>query len=524
MINHVVIVGGGTSGWMAAIALSSHFPEKKITVIDPTAISPIGVGESVTGAVQQFVQYQPHDLDLADFYRSCDATPKVGIWYKNWRCAGDEYLTPVDSPHKFFQHNYYEDVENFYALAISDGQRIGEIQTHGKLMRAGKTDHVRQPDGTISGELSMASCHFDALKFASWLKAKSATRAQITHIDDVVDRFEQDETGFVTKIHTQGGREIEGDFFLDCTGFRRLLFAKAYAPKWTDLTAHLKVDSAIPSPVPYQPEQDIPVYTMATAMPNGWMWQVPTQSRLGTGYVFSSKYVGDEQAIAEAREAGLAITDDPTIIRFQPGKFESQWQGNVCAIGLAGGFLEPLEATTIHIMHVQIKVLTELFLPFFRRESAQPLSRKFNKMMEIMYGDYVDFVSFHYHSGRSDTEFWRDYQKEQSITDANLLRREKWAHSFPAREDFAGDFTHRVFLTSGIVVWMPMLCGLGLLDRQHARIQLANTKFMDRAVQNATEYVRVSDFVLQNALTSNEAIRYLRGEWDQGPVYVGAGM
>jgi hypothetical protein len=512
-MNHIVIVGGGTSGWMAAIAISSHFPDKKITVIDPTAISPIGVGESVTGVVQSFVGYPPHGLSITDFYRETDATLKLGIWYKNWRGQNDEYLTPIDSPNRFFDHHYSADVEDFFAMITAQGHSICELQTHGRLMRKNKTDYCRNPDGTINNRFSMASCQFDALKFAAWLKADCKKRETITHVDDIVERFEQDaETGMITKVVTEKGEEIAGDFYLDCTGFRRRIYAQAYSPEWVDLSQYLKVDSAIPSPVEYAEGEEIPVYTSATALKNGWMWQVPTQARMGKGYVYSSKHTSDEDAIAELRQNGVDPGDDPRIIRFKVGKYSKQWQKNVCAIGLAGGFLEPLEATTIHIIHVQIRMLTELFLPYFSRESAEPLSAKFNSMMETMYSDYVDFVSLHYHSGRDDTEFWRDYQKPESVTPANQERLARWAHSFPTREDFEGIQTSRVLLTSSIMVWMPMLEGLGLLNPEMARIMIERSKFGQQTQANASKYFSVGNTIVDNAVSQQEAIAFLTGQ------------
>lgn len=524
----IVIVGGGTSGWMAAIAIAAHFPEKQITVIDPAGISPIGVGESVTGAVQQFVNYPPHGLSMSEFFRRTDATLKLGIWYKDWRRPGDEYLTPIDAPVKFFDHSYYEDIEDFYALATSEGQSLGEIQTHGKLMRAGKTDYFRRPDdGRITGDWSMASCHFDALKFSAWLKDVSRQRPNIVHVDDVMQRFEQDaESGLVTKIVTEAGREIAGDFFLDCTGFRRLLFEQAYGPKWIDFAKHIKVDSAIPSLVDYAAGQEVPVYTVATALKHGWKWAVPTQSRLGTGYLFSSRYVSDEEALAELRSTGVAVEEHPSIIRFRSGKLESQWTGNVCAIGLAGGFIEALEATTIHIMYVQIKALAELFLPFYSREASPVLSRQFNQMMNTMYDDFVDFVSFHYHAGRSDTEFWQDYQKEGAITPRNRERREKWAFAYPLREDFTPSPTNRCFMTTGIMVWMPMLCALGCLHQHTAAALLSRSKYLEQGRRNATKYVAVREAICRGAISQQEAISFLRDESFPGTseAYVGASV
>ena len=508
----IVIVGGGTAGWMAAIALSSHMPEKQIVVIDPSRVAPIGVGESVTGVVLQFVRYPFHGLDTAEFFRECDATLKLGIWFKDWTGLGNEYLSPIDFPPDIFDQHYFEDMEDFYALITASGQSICEEQIHGRLMRANRTDYFRHA-GAINRQFSTASCHFDALKFAAWLKGIARGRTNITHIDDSIERFDQHpETGLVTKILTEKGAEVDGDFFLDCTGFRRLLFERAHRPKWEDYSKYIKVDRAIPAFEPYEDTQEIPVFTGAQAMPNGWMWQIPTQSRLGRGYVFSSKYASDEQAISEYRAAGIAVDDSPRIIRFAPGKFETQWQGNVCALGLAGGFIEPLESTTIHIMHVQIKALAELFLPYYTHEASQALARKYNAMMKTMYDDFVDFVSFHYRTGRSDNEFWSDCQKQESITATNQARIDTWEHCYPGREDFLGIQTSRFGLTTGIVVWMPMLCGLGLLKQSAALTVVNRAKAIGAARSNLAKYTQIRDMVCANAVSQREAVAFLRGD------------
>jgi hypothetical protein len=187
------------------------------------------------------------------------------------------------------------------------------------------------------------------------------------------------------------------------------------------------------------------------------------------------------------------------------------WQGNVCAIGIAGGFLEPLEATTIHITYVQIKALTELFMPHYTPAAAAPLAQHYNRMIDQMYNDFVDFVSFHYHTGRDDTQFWADYQQESSMTDANRARRDKWRHAYPVREDFPGVLSHRFFLTTGVLVWMPMLCGMGLLDRQTARQWLNASPYLSQARGNAQRYTAARDLIAQTAVSQRDAIAYLQG-------------
>ncbi len=506
-MDQIVIVGGGTAGWMAAIALSAQFPEKQITVIDPAEIRPIGVGESVTGVVLQFVLNPAHGLDLAEFFAHADATLKLGIWFKDWTAPGTEYLSPLDVPNRMFQHKYFQDSEDFYALMTAQGLSSGEEQIHGKLMRANRTDYVREPDGRISSKLSSASCHFDSLKFAAWLKSKAQTRPNITHVDDVLSRFSQDaETGLVTEVVTKKGQHIGGDFFLDCTGLRRMLFQPAYQPQWIDYSRYIKVDSAMPTFAAHAEGERMPVYTAARAMRHGWMWQIPTQSRLGNGYVYSSQYASDEQVIAEQQELGIDVGENPRILRFQPGKFATQMQGNVCAIGLSGGFIEPLEATTIHIMFVQIRILAELLLPYYSPQASDALSQKYNTLIATMYNDFVDFVSFHYRTGRMDSDFWRDYQRDDSHSPANNARLETWRHAFPSREDFASSPTNRVLLTTGLIVWMPMLSGLGLLSGEAARKLLASSRFGQHAQANMARYMQVRDFLLANGVPQEEVL------------------
>ena len=510
-MKEIVIVGGGSAGWMAAIAISGRFPEKRVTVVDPKALAPIGVGESVTGVVLQFVADPFHKLDQAEFFRRCDVTFKLGIWYKDWDGPGSEYLAPIDSPSAHFKYHYASHTEEFYARAVADGADIGETLLYGLLMRRNQTDHFRNPDGNVNDKVAAASCHFDALKFTAWLQDVGGRRENVDHVDDVVESFEQEPgSGHIAKIRTRGGREITADLFIDCTGFHRLLFARAYQPPWKSYTDFIRVDSAIPTFSDYAPGESPPNYTMAKAMPHGWMWRIPTQSRLGTGYIFSSRYVSDEQALVEFREAGGSPGENPRILRFSPGRFERLWEGNVCTIGLSGVFSEPLEASTIHGMYVQIRLLTELLLPFCTRESMRAMADQYNRLASVAYDDYVDFISFHYQSRRADTEFWRDYHRPEAITPANQARMEKWRHAFPVREDFVPTYTQQTGHTTGLVIWAPMLGAFGLLRREHARRMVELSRHPEMLQANVGRYLQVRNQILATALSHAEATKHAR--------------
>lgn len=512
-IKNIVIVGGGTAGWMTAIALSGRFPEKHFTVIDSTAVGPIGVGESVTGVVLAFVLDPLHGLTLGEFFRRCEPTFKLGIWYKNWHGPGTEYLSSIEAPAEYFPHRYPLHVEEFFAKVAADGRRLGEVLLYSQLMRAGKTDFFRNPDGSVNREMGGASCHFDARAFAAWLAEVAVQRANVTHVDDTVEGFARDaESGCLTAIRTRGGRDVGGEFFIDCTGFHRLLLGADYQPRWKSYADHIRVDRAIPVQTPHPEGRPLPNCTVAAAMPHGWQWQIPTQSRMGKGYIFSSRYVSDEQAVAEFRATGVDVGDAPAILHFSPGRFEQQWVGNVCAIGLAGVFSEPLEATTIHGMSVQIRLLAEHLLVHATPAALPALAATYNRLLAAAYDDYVDFINFHYHTGRADTPFWRDYQQPDALTPANRERLEKWRHTFPSREDFAPHHTQLALLTTNLTVWAPMLCAFGLLRPDAARRVLQISRHPAQLAANVSRYVAARNHVLANGLTQAEAIAHFRGQ------------
>lgn len=512
-MTNIVIVGGGTAGWMAAMAIASRFPDKRISVLDPVVIGPIGVGESVTGVVRKFVQDPLHKLSLGEFFRRCDVTLKAGIWYKDWQGPGSEYLTPIDSPPDYFKHFYETAVEEFFALAAADGARLGDVQLYSRLMRSNTTDYFRNPDGSVNTQAAQLSCHFDALKFALWLREVVVRHPNITHVDDVVDGFElHPQTGYVTSIRTKAGRQIEGDFFIDCSGFHHLLLAKAYQPKWKSYADYVKVDTAIPFFQQYTEGQAMPTYSMASAMPAGWVWQIPTQSRLGRGYLFASRYLDTQGALEQIRAIGLTPPDNPRVLRFDPGRYDKAWIKNVCTIGLSGGFIEPLESSTIHLMYVQIRMLTELLIPCLMPQTMAVLAEQYNRFVDIAYEDYIEFITFHYHTGRNDSEFWRDYQKPSAILPNNQARMEKWRYAFPVREDFTGIFSQRIPLTTGLVIWAPMLDGMGFFNRQNAQKYISLGVRGQMLNENVERYMQVRNRVTATALTHAEAIEYCRGQ------------
>src|SRR4051794_38175472 len=166
----IVIIGGGTAGWMAAISIACRFPDKSVTIVDPKLIGPIGVGESVTGALVSFILEPRHRLSLGELFRRCDATCKTGLWYKDWQGIGTDYASPIDQPADYFKHFYPTHAEEFYAQVVVDRARLGQVQLYANCMRTNRTDHFWNPDGSVNTNWARFSVHFDALKFAGWLQ------------------------------------------------------------------------------------------------------------------------------------------------------------------------------------------------------------------------------------------------------------------------------------------------------------------------------------------------------------------
>ena len=162
-------------------------------------------------------------------------------------------------------------------------------------------------------------------------------------------------------------------------------------------------------------------------------------------------------------------------------------------------------------MYVQLRLLTELLLPFYTVQAAPSLAAQYNHLVTTAYDDYVDFISFHYHTGRSDTEFWRDYQKPEAMTQSNQARREKWQHSFPTREDFVPTYTQQAGLTTGLVLWAPMLCAMGLLNAEHARTMVRHSRYPKKLQENIARYIQIRNRITSSALTQEEAIQHFRG-------------
>jgi tryptophan halogenase len=401
-IRRVVIVGGGTAGWMMATAASRFLDdgERNITLIESDAIGTVGVGEATIPPIRGFNARL--GIDEADFLRATGGTVKLGIEFVGWRDRGDRYF------HPFGTHG--QDIEglNFHQLwlKLRDRDGIGAIDDYSMAAVAARHRRFAPPPGDPRSPLAGLdyAYHFDAGLYAAFLRARAEAQGA-TRIEGRILDVERDaDTNFVRAVRLEGDRRIEGDLFIDCSGFRSLLLGEAMGVGFEDWSHWLPCDSAIA--VPTERTRPLLPFTRATAHAAGWQWRIPLQHRTGNGHVYASGFV-DHDTAERVLLANLdaPATAAPRRLSFTAGRRRQMWAGNVVALGLAGGFLEPLESTSIHLIQTGIAKLFALF-PDMRFTTVE--RDEYNRLMANQYDAIRDFIILHYHAtARDDSPFWR---------------------------------------------------------------------------------------------------------------------
>ncbi|MBV9528849.1 tryptophan halogenase family protein [Sphingomonas sp.] len=444
-----VIVGGGTAGWMAAAALAkcAGTQQRRITLIESEAIGTVGVGESTIPPIQLFNRLLGIDED--EFVRETNATFKLGIEFVDWRRVGERYF------HNFgllgadlrtgvsFNHYWLR-----WAQSGGDPDQL-RFSAEAEAARLGKFG--RTPGAAGSGQPNINyAFQFDASTYAAYLRRYSEKRGVIRREGKVVDVRQDPETGFIDAVQMEDGSSIQGDFFIDCSGFRGLLIEQVFKAGFEDWSHWLPNDRAAAAPAERMPEPA--PYTVARAREAGWQWRIPLQHRTGNGYVYCSSYISDDEASSRLVESlGGSALADPRVLRFQAGRRRASWVKNCLALGLSSGFLEPLESTSIHLVQAAISK----FLDFFPARRPDPaLIDRFNEEMRFQYESIRDFIIAHYKvTEREDTEFWR-YCRHMSIPDTLAEKLEMFRARGEVKPRWSDIFSE--------VSWFAVLYGQGL--------------------------------------------------------------
>lgn len=407
----IVVVGGGTAGWMSACLLAKAWPSASVTVIEAPDIGIIGVGEGSTPQLRAFFA----DLGLAEaeWMPACNATYKAGIAFHGWsaRPGFSHYFHPFAGPVDLHTEPQF----HYNALVRRAG---GDVDAHPDrfFLNSRLAEARLAPVAAESFPFEIGySYHFDAHRLGAVLR-DHATRRGVVHLSRRVDRVAVGENGEITHLDLDGGDTVAGDLFVDASGFRSLLAQQALGVRFLPFTENLFCDRAVVMPTPPDPAGPR-AQTTATALSNGWAWDIPLTGRTGNGYVYASAYCSPDEAEAELR-AHLGAGDDVAArhLAMKVGRVEHSWAGNCLAVGLAQGFVEPLEATALHIVLATV----EGFVSAYEDGGFTPAHRdRFNARIARRYEGVRDYIVAHYRlNQRADTPFWRDNAGNQKLSDS----------------------------------------------------------------------------------------------------------
>ncbi|MCL4672135.1 MAG: tryptophan 7-halogenase [Sphingomonadaceae bacterium] len=402
-IEKIVIVGGGTAGWMAAAALSRIAGVRgvSITLIESEEIGTVGVGEAT---IPPFVEFnQLLEIDEREMMAACQASFKLGIQFVNWGQVGDSYI------HPFGAYGYHMGGIAFHQVwhrirELGDKRPIQAFNLETMAAYFGKfsrtEDYAREDLPPIN-----YAYHIDATRYARFLRGYAEKRGVVRREGRVTDVTLDGESGFVASVTMADGAVVPGDLFIDCSGFRGLLIEQALETGYEDWRHYLPCDRAVALPCEREDGSGPPPFTRATAHGAGWQWCVPLQHRNGNGHVYCSEYMSDDEAhdILVKNLAGKPAAE-PNFLRFITGRRKKFWNRNVVALGLAAGFMEPLESTSIHLVNTGInKLIALLSLDGITQTQVDA----FNRLTAKEYARIRDFLILHYNATeRTDTHFW----------------------------------------------------------------------------------------------------------------------
>ena len=488
-IESIVIVGGGTAGWIAAASMARLLgPSVKITLIESDAIGTVGVGEATIPQIRRLNGVL--GLDENEFVKETRGTFKLGIEFNNWGHLGESYLhTFGDAGINLASLHFH----HYWLRSQAEGQTtsLWDYSLHHKAAYANKFGRLDRVGNTSMTGLAYAF-HFDAGLYARYLR-KHAEANGVSRIEGKVIDVDLDaETGHIKSVTLENGQVAAGDLFVDCSGFRGLLIGQALGVGYQDWSKWLPCDGAVA--VGCESTEPLLPYTKATAHEAGWQWRIPLQHRTGNGHVFCEQFISEERAT----ETLLANLDgvplgDPKRLRFTTGRREKFWHKNCVSLGLASGFLEPLESTSIHLIQSNVSKLIELF-PDKTFDAAN--EREYNRQVSHEYELIRDFLILHYHrTDREDSEFWR-YCKNMSVPESLTEKMKLFSSNGLLYKD-----AEDLFRESS---WVQVMVGQGLIPKSfHAmanRIspdQLTNflgdvRKLIDRATNDLPQH---QDFI-----------------------------
>ena len=488
----IVIVGGGTAGWMAAAGLAKLLPahDYRVTLIESDEIGAVGVGEATLPHIKMF--NDTIGIDEAQFMRETQATFKLGIEFVDWDVPGERYVHPFGT---FGEPWAGLDFQHHWARARAAGC-ASDLHDYSFAIAACRNNAFELPNEdpkSIRATYAYAY-HFDAGLYAAFLRRWAIARGVDRIEGKVVDVARAPATGHVASLTLEAGTAIAGDLFIDCSGFRSLLVGTTMETAWHDWSDWLPCDRALA--VPSLRTEPLLPFTRSTAQDAGWTWRIGLQHRTGNGYVFSSRFTDEERA----RDVLLAALDappldEPRLLRFQAGRRAAAWAGNCVAIGLSSGFLEPLESTSIFLIQAGVMDLIGL-MPTLRSGVDPRLAAEYNRLFEVHYDRIRDFLVLHYTANRRHGQPLWDHVRTMQLPDSLAHKIELFKASAAAP-----DYRYGLFSRDS---WLAVLVGQGIEPGGHnpladaiplADLEARLTDLAYRIRVNAADMTPHGDFI-----------------------------
>lgn len=496
----IVIVGGGTAGYISAFQIKSKYPDSEITLIDSSKIGILGAGEATTPFFAQTLKKL--DLPISDFVKETKATVKNGLMFVGWGTEKDRYFHPF---YNYVELSYlsYLNYINLNKLAIEDYTyskfKLEQVKDFTLIvaegiLKDGNLDKINlqtvvSKENNVIGDAH--SWHIDARLLVEFFNKHAISRG-IRVIDAIVDSYSTSNTGEITSIRVND-EDIKSDFVIDATGFKRLFIGNHYKAEWVGTQDTLPCDSAIAF---FMDIKDSQPYSEAVAMNYGWSWRIPLQHRWGCGYVYDSKYLTETQAIDEIKEKFGKDVQIVNKFSFSSGYYSNPWINNCLAVGLASGFFEPLEGTSILNTMMSIEKFLENDIEKYVLEKDKDLPDTYNKKMSDRNKDIVDFLYLHYVTNKTNTVFWENFTKNNKMPDTvkQILEEAEQDLSIPS-------FVERPGKIFGWSNWITVYAGNELYNKENIK------SFLDK--QGEVRYTKIVEEIDNNKNLSIPLNTYL---------------
>jgi tryptophan halogenase len=507
MNKNIVVVGGGSAGWLTALMAKKTYPKANVTLIESKEIGILGAGESTVPPLLKFFKHL--EVPFADLVKYCDATVKNGIKFTNWNDRNDFYyhgFAPIEPALGMTSVPFdllYTSPRLVSGFALNSGLR--EVEFSEKLSEEGKVPFIFKSKGNQRPiddyeNIGTFAFHVNATKLAGRLKDVGTERG-VNLIDGIIKEVSLDDNQYIKGLVLDSGQTIPCDFVFDCSGFHRLIIGKTLKSKWKSYKDFLPSDAAIPFFI--EMTDDIPAYTECIAMKYGWMWKIPLQTRFGCGYVYDSSLISEEEAAKEIEEF---LGYEPNYPRkdkggfsFNAGSYEETWINNCLAVGLAGNFIEPLEATSLWTTS---QSLIDFFsIPNWISNNKQAVRDEFNRYTLYFNGKIVEFLYLHYMTNRTDTEFWKRFTYE-GAPDELKVKLDLWKERLPNRNDFD------IMWSSGS--WTTVASGQGVVDPSLANMYLDYSEDYKKAIDTYDHFISYRDYRVSQCVKHRDFLEYLK--------------